>query len=189
MSDSINEVRPTSELYHGGLGLFTYNGIKKSSYHAFRLLSRLGDRVLDSGDGYCITCSDRGWQIMLYNYQHYSKLYADGELFDMTFLNRYTPFPNPTRKKCSLTLTDFPKGKYLITETILSPEYGSSFDKWVELGALPLEGKEDLRYLQSASVPKLQKRLVSVKDGKLELSLTLSPHEVRLVEIRPHFED
>lgn len=185
LSDSINEVRLTSNLYHGGLGLFTYNGIKKASYHAFRLLSKLGDTLLDSGDGYCITRSEKGWQIMLYNYQHYSKLYADGELFDMTFLSRYTPFANPTRKKFSLTLADLHRGNYLITETILSPEHGSSFDKWVEQGALPLGSKEDFDYLQSASVPKMQKRITFAKEGKIDLSLTLDPHEVRLVEICP----
>ncbi|MHB8128003.1 MAG: GH39 family glycosyl hydrolase [Mobilitalea sp.] len=188
LSDSISEVKQVSKLYHGGLGLFTYNGIKKASYQAFRLLSRLGNTKLDSGEGYFITRSDGGIQLMLYNYQHYSQLYADGELFDMTFLNRYTPFLNPTRKKFSLSLNGFEEGQYIITETIINPSCGSSFDKWVELGALPLNGQEDYDYLQSMSLPQMNKHVVQINGGDISLSHTLEPHEVRLIEISYSYE-
>lgn len=188
LSDSIKEVRLTNRLYHGGLGLFTYNGIKKASYQAFRLLSKLGNTKLDAGDGYYICRSDNSVQILLYNYQHYSQLYADGELFDMTFLNRYTPFLNPTNKKFSLPVTGLKSGKHLVTETILNPAHGSSFDKWVELGALPLQSKEDFDYLQSVSIPKMQKRMIDVKEDSMDFSATLEPHEVRLIEIQFSYE-
>ena len=188
LSDSISELKMTSRLYHGGLGLFTYNGIKKAAFQAFRLLSRLGNIKLDSGDGYVITRDDCGLQILLYNYQHYSQLYADGELFDMTFLNRYTPFLNPMRRKFSLSLNGFDEGQYIITETEINPSSGSSFDKWVELGALPLNSQEDYNYLQSMSLPQIHKRVVQIDDGKVELTQTLAPHEVRLIEIRYSYE-
>jgi len=188
LSDSIKEVGLTNHLYHGGLGLFTYNGIKKASYQAFRLLAKLGNVKLDSGDGYYICRSESTLQILLYNYQHYSKLYADGELFDMTFLNRYTPFVNPTRKKYSLPLTGLSGRKHLVTETILNASHGSSFDKWMELGAMPLQSKEDLDYLQSVSIPKMQKHIIESRDGSIDLSITLEPHEVRLVEIQRFYD-
>ena len=97
ITDPTSDGHIARELFHGGLGLFTYNGIKKASYHALCLLSRLGSEKLAAGEGYFITRSDEGWQIILYNYQHYSELYAKGEVFDMTFTNRYTPFPNASR--------------------------------------------------------------------------------------------
>jgi len=184
LSDVVIPGKLTADLFHGGLGLFTYNGIKKASYQAFRLLGKLGDEKLASGDGYFITRSNTGWQIILYNYQHYSELYARGEMFDMTFTNRYTPFPNAARQKFSLVLEGFTEQNYLLTETTLGQKHGSSFDKWLELGALPLQDQEELAYLQSASLPLVQKRVVSTKDGKMELSATLDPHEVRFIEIR-----
>lgn len=183
LADTISEGRMAKDLFHGGLGLFTYNGIKKASYQAFRLLSKLGDTKLSSGDGYFITRSSTGWQIILYNYQHYSELYANGQTFDMTFTNRYTPFPNETRKKFSILLNGFADEAYLQTETVLNPQHGSSFDKWIESGALPLNSKDDLEYLQSVSLPLIQKKITHAENRKMELSFTLEPHEVRMIEI------
>lgn len=187
LSDSIDEVRLTNELFHGGLGLFTYNGVRKASYYAFKLLARLGNTKLADGNGYFITRSRAGLQILLYNYHHFSSLYANGELFDMTFTNRYTPFPNPVRKKFVLPLTGLPTEQYTITETILSQQHGSSFDKWVELGALPLEAPEEVEYLKALSLPGMKKRRLSAENGQLTISCTLEPHEVRLVEIRTQY--
>lgn len=183
LTDPTSDGHIARELFHGGLGLFTYNGIKKASYQALRLLSRLGSEKLAAGDGYFITRSDTGWQILLYNYQHYSELYAKGEVFDMTFTNRYTPFPNAARQKFTLSLEGFDDSEYLLTETALGQKHGSSFDKWLEFGALPLKNKDDLEYLQSASLPLIRKRLMKAKDAKMELSATLDPHEIRLIEI------
>ena len=187
LADAISSGKMAADLFHGGLGLFTYNGIKKASYQAFRMLSKLGDEKLASGDGYFIARSSTGWQIILYNYQHYSELYARGELFDMTFTNRYTPFPNAARQKFSLVLEGFAEGEYLLTETALGQKHGSSFDKWLEFGALPLKSKDDLEYLQSASLPLIRKRMIKTNAAKMELSFTLEPHEVRLVEICPGY--
>lgn len=185
LADTISSGKMAAELFHGGVGLFTYNGIKKASYQAFRLLAKLGEEKLSSGEGYFITRSSNGWQILLYNYQHYSELYARGELFDMTFTSRYTPFPNAVREKFSLVLEGFEGSAYLLTETVLGQKYGSSFDKWLELGALPLKDREELEYLQASSLPLIKKRHATPKDAKLEISFTLEPHEVRLIEITP----
>lgn len=65
----------------------------------------------------------------------------------MTFTNRYTPFPNAARQKFSLVLEGFSDKAYLLTETTLGQKHGSSFDKWLEFGAFPLNGREDLEYL------------------------------------------
>lgn len=187
LTDPASDGHIARELFHGGLGLFTCNGIKKASYHALCLLSRLGSEKLAAGDGYFITRSGEGWQIILYNYQHYSELYAKGEVFDMTFTNRYTPFPNASRQKFTLSLEDLPDKEYLLTETILNQEHGSSFDQWVASGALQPMDREDTEYLRSVSCPRRRKERVHTKARKLELSFTLAPHEVRLVEICPAY--
>lgn len=187
LSDFIEEVKMVGDLFHGGLGLFTYNGLKKAHFYAFSLLSRLGSILIAKGDSYFITREKDSFQIMLYNYQHYSDLYASGELFDMTFTNRYTPFPNPKIKKIILPLTGVDNREYTITENIINKDYGSAFDKWVELGAMPLETTEELEYLKAVSVPKITKRKITVDNNLLTLSVELQPHEVRLIEIKPNY--
>lgn len=58
LSDYIEEVQMSGRLFHGGIGLFTYNGIKKAQYFAFTFLARLGNHLLDRGDGYFVTKKD-----------------------------------------------------------------------------------------------------------------------------------
>ncbi|MGB4658130.1 MAG: hypothetical protein WBI07_02995, partial [Mobilitalea sp.] len=187
LSDFIEEVKLSEELFHGGLGLFTYNGIKKPQYYAMCLLRKLGDRLIGRGEGYFITKERECFQIILYNYQHFSDLYAAGELFDMTFTNRYTPFPNEKRKKYVISLAELTNSEYVLTETIINRDHGSVFDKWVEIGALPLETLEDINYLKSISVPLIKKRKLSVENNYLTVSCELEPHEVRLIEIRAQY--
>ena len=185
ISDFSEEVKMKSQLYHGGQGIFTYNGIKKSHYYVFQMLSKLSDRLLEKGDGFFITTDGDSIQIILYNYQHYSKLYAIGEVFDMTFKHRYTPFPNPNTLKVILPLTNLSETSYQLTETIVNKDYGSSFDKWLELGGLPLENKNDIEYLKSVSLPRVQKKIMSTENNGLTITAELEPHEVRLIEIKP----
>lgn len=189
ISDFNEEVKIRNRLYHGGQGFFTYNRIKKSHYYVFEMLNKLGDRLLGKGNGFFITADGESIQIILYNYQHYSKLYASGEVFDMTFKDRYTPFPKANTLKVVLPLTNLSEASYQLTETVVNKNHGSSFDKWLELGALPLESKTDIEYLKSVSLPKIQKKILHSENNSLTITAELEPHEVRLIEIKPLYED
>ena len=51
ISDLMDERANFDSMYHGGYGLFTYNGVPKSGYEALRLLGQLGNCCIASGDG------------------------------------------------------------------------------------------------------------------------------------------
>ena len=188
LSDFTDEVQMKTELYHGGQGIFTYNRIKKPHYYVFQMLSKLGEKLIRKEDGLFISKKGDSIQIMLYNYQHYSKLYAAGELFDMTFENRYAPFPKPHTSKVIIPIKNLYEGSYILTETIINRHYGSSFDKWQELGGLPLESSADVEYLKSVSLPRILKRILYTENKSLTISAELEPHEVRLIELKPYFK-
>lgn len=185
ISDFTEEVKISNQLYHGGQGLFTYNRIKKSHYYVFQMLNKLGGKLIKKEKGLFITVDGDSVQIILYNYQHYSKLYAAGDIFDMTFTNRYTPFPKPNTLKMIIPLKNLSQTKYQMTETIVNKNYGSSFDKWIELGGLPLQNSDDIEYLKAASVPKIQKKILSTENNTITITSELEPHEVRLIELKP----
>ena len=105
-----------------------------------------------------------------------------GETFDMTYTERYTPFPQLGKKDLSVELNNIPAEKCMIKEQIINQEYGSAFDKWLEMGACELD-KEDIEYLKNASAPKITKYAMDITDNTLKLSFLLSPLEVRLIEI------
>ena len=182
LTDFIEETQPSSEEFHGGIGLYTYSGIKKPHYFAFGFINRLGSRLIDSGDGYFITKSHAKIQIILYNYEHFNHLFAAGESYDMTFTKRYTPFSKLGRMSVSLGLTDINAKSCKLTEQIINQHYGSAFDEWVRMGAPRIDASMIDR-ISHASTPKMTTRIEEVKNGELTVRADLEPLEVRLIEI------
>lgn len=183
LTDLIEETQPRNELFHGGLGLFTYNGIKKPHYYVFQFINRLGDTLLAKGDGYFVTLHDQSIRMMVYNYEHYSGLFASGELFNMTTVNRYTPFPSQSDLEITIPLSRLPNQRCTIKEYTINQKSGSSYDKWLEFGAMPLSDPMDLELLTHASSPLLQVTQTNIREGELVYTATLELLEVRYVEI------
>ena len=183
LTDWMGEAPQPKELFFGGLGLFTANGIPKASYYAFTLLRQLGDTLLGRGDGWFITRQGDSYQILLYNYRHFSHLYALGERFDMTFTDRYTPFSPEQMLDVHLSVRDVEDGEYMVTETILNRSSGSAFDQWVAMGAVELTQKVELDTLAARSTPAINKYVVTSDNGTLRLDAMLDMLEVRLIRI------
>ena len=94
LTDLTDETIIPNKLFHGGQGFYTYNGIKKPSYYAYKFLSKLSNELLQNDKGYFITKSSNELKIILYNYEHFSSLYASGDYFDLKDNDRYSPFEN-----------------------------------------------------------------------------------------------
>lgn len=182
LTDMIEETQPSKEQFHGGLGIFTRDGIKKPHYYAFSYINRLGDNLIERGESYFITRSHNKIQIILYNYEHFNHLFASGETFDMTFTERYTPFSQLGKMDISLELTDIPNGTCKIREHIINQQSGSAFDEWVRMGA-PQMTQEDIDYLKHISIPKIYAHAENITDGALYIAASLEPLEVRYIEI------
>lgn len=186
LTDWMGEAPLPKELFFGGLGLFTVNGIPKASYYALWLLRQLGDRFIGSGDGWFATRQGSCFIILMYNYRHFSHLYALGERFDMTFTDRYTPFDPVQNLDIHLTLNDVENGKYLIRETVLNRKSGSAFDQWVDMGAMELDTEQEFKTLEARSTPSCSKYIAEAKNLSLELDAMLEMLEVRLIIIEPY---
>lgn len=182
LTDMIEETFPSREEFHGGLGLYTHDGIKKPHYFVFRFLNRLGDSLIAQGKGYFVTRSALGIQVIAYNYEHFSHLYAQGETFDMQFTERYTPFSRLAGMELSLEICDIRAERCTIREYAVNQSYGSAFDEWIRMGAQPLS-PDDIAYLRSKSVPLVHVRREVPENGRIALHAALDPLEVRLIEI------
>ncbi|MDF2514110.1 MAG: hypothetical protein K0S04_3976 [Herbinix sp.] len=183
LTDWIEELEFAPELFHGGMGFFTKNGIKKPAYYAYYLLNKLEDMLLDQGEGYFITRGNGRYVLLLYNYIHFSDLYADGIILNSTFTQRYKDFASWNQAKVQLTLTDLPDGNYDLTQTIVNPIHGSAFDQWVEMGALEPKSQEEINTLKSLSQPMMKRSVQTVSNNKLSLNFLLEPLEIRLIEL------
>ena len=123
------------------------------------------------------------FRIILYNYRHFSHLYAQGERFDMTFTERYTPFSPEQMLDVHLSIRDVEAGNYMVTETVINRSSGSAFDLWVAMGAVELSDPRELETLAARSVPAISKYTAAAEDGILRLDAMLDMLEVRLVVV------
>ncbi len=183
LSDMHEELQPREELFHGGMGLFTQNGIPKSPYYAMCMLKKLGDTLVASGEGYFITRQAGAYQMLLYNYEHLDPLFA-AEGFGLSLTERDGVFPKRRPLDLSVTLTGLEESDYRLRETILNQKSGSSFDVWVRMGGREPDA-EETEWLRRNSEPELKSGTVTVRNGTLPYNAILAPHEVRLVEIIP----
>ncbi len=188
LTDWMGEAPLPKELFFGGLGLFTVNGIPKASYYALCLLRQLGSSYLGSGDGWFATKQGNRYIILMYNYRHFSHLYSLGERFDMTFTDRYTPFDPVQNLDVHLSLKDVKNGNYLIRETVLNRKSGSAFDQWVEMGAMELDTEQEIKTLAARSTPSCSKYIAQAQNHTLKLDAMLDMLEVRLITIEPYRE-
>jgi xylan 1,4-beta-xylosidase len=106
-------------------------------------------------------------------------------MFDMTDTDRYTVF-GPYRKRAfDVRLYGVGEGMWQVQEYVLNRQHGSSFDKWVEMGAPSQPTPEECEWLDGMSRPMLRRRVLASAAGELHLQQELEPLEVRLVRIFP----
>lgn len=183
LTDLLEENALPDGLFHGGLGIYTMNGIRKNVFYAFQFANMLGNELLASGEGYFITRSEDKYQIITYNYIHYGDLFASGEMFDVTETTRYTPFDMTRGMHFTVDLKDVENGSYEVREYFVNRVHGSSYDIWLQTGAAPLGAEEPL-ILRDLSAPGLHREIRLAKDRKLSYSASLEPLEIRIAEIK-----
>jgi xylan 1,4-beta-xylosidase len=184
LSDNIEEMAASPQLFHGGLGLIAQYGIPKAGMLAYELLAMLGDRLVSRGDRYIVTAGRGGYQILAFNYCHFDDLYALGDISFIDHLNRYNGFKGNKTVKLEIELKGIPSGKYKQVTRAISRKHGSSYDRWVEMGAPDPISAEDVEDLIASARPYKFIRHVEVENG-LTCVTILEPHGVELIELIP----
>lgn len=189
LTDDITELPEEKDLFHGGIGLYTRNGIRKPPYYAFSFLSSLGNKLIGKENEVMVTESNDGYQILLVNYIHYNEMYACGELFDTNKNNRYAAFPSGGDKIVHITLGNVVSGKYQKEEWTVNRHHGSVYDIWCDRfhseNDLSLQAIQEL---QIASYPKYEIESLTVDNNMMQLTVTLEPHEIRLIRITKRYK-
>ena len=182
-TDFSEELALPNDLFFGGPGMFTHNGLRKPAFFLFQFLSKLGDELIGRGRGWFATRNrvNNRIIIMFYNYIQYSDAFANGNYYDLTQTNRYSSFSEQTNAKFTLKIEGLKTDHCFIREFFINREQGSCFDKWNEMGGLPL--LEDELSVLKMTEPGLLLHKEKVNNGVLYIESTLLPHEVRRVEV------
>ena len=184
LTDFMDETQLTNKAFHGGLGLYTYNGIPKAPFNALKFLSRISNNLLANGNGYYVTKTNEGIQIILYNYEHYSDLYADGEYFTLKEHSRYEPFLMDHINHHNFSFTNIPYDYAHIKVSRITRESGSSYDIYDNMSHLELENLNDIKTLCNLSTPKYDLFKKEIMDGRLDVEISTNSLEVKLIEIK-----
>lgn len=179
LSDYMEELKLDKNVFHGGLGLITNNNIKKTAYYAYELLNKLGDTLVDKGEGYYVTKDSNSYKVFLYNYCHFDKIYSMSDVSNISIRERYSVFVDKVLN-IELKLDNFDKNStYNITTYSLSKKQGSSFDTWIDMGAPDNLDMDDIDYINKSSLPKKQKFTVNI-EKEYTIKEELQPHEVKV---------
>lgn len=170
-------------VFHGGPGLFTYNGIPKSGWQALRLLSLLGRRLLARGEGYCITASEHGIQLLFYNCTQYDNLYRYRYRTLQNPADAYNVFVEKPGSVFSVCLEDMPSGTWRLRRYQVGRRKGSAFDRWLDLGAPEYPSAKQTAQLDEYARHLLCEDSYLSIENEIELSAALRTHEIELITL------
>ncbi|MDO4175422.1 MAG: hypothetical protein Q4D42_11730, partial [Eubacteriales bacterium] len=180
LTDLMEERATLETVFHGGYGLLTYNGIPKAGYQAMRLISRMGNTLIASGEGWLLTKSSDAYQLLAYNYCHYSRMYR----YRYKRLDKpqeaYSVFETGNVLHMLFQLDGLPRGTYHIERRKITQEHGSSFDQWIKIGTPRYPTPDEQMYLIAMSQPIFQTETAEVSDV-LQFEGVLRPLEVEFI--------
>ncbi|WIV12347.1 helix-turn-helix domain-containing protein [Proteiniborus sp. MB09-C3] len=178
-TDIMEESKAGISAFHGGFGLINKNGLKKPSYFAYYLLSKLGDRIIEQGEEHIVTKKGEDIQVLAYNYAYFDDLFLNGDTSALSNTERYLVFEDKPSKEIELNING-PLGYYKIIRYQLNREHGSVVDAWISMGAPENMTEEELKYLQGKAYPKITVQYLEL-DGKYKDKLHIPVHGAELI--------
>ncbi|MGG7056806.1 helix-turn-helix domain-containing protein [Clostridium tertium] len=171
------EISLTNEVFIGAPGLVNDMGIRKPSYYAYYLLSKLGDEIVKIDNGLIVTKKEDEYCILLYSYNDELE---EMQKFEDIFTKRGKR--KISKKKISLNIENIKKSSRIITYEI-SERIGSSYNYWLSMGSPDRLNKEEKEILHKASFPKIEFKY-SKKNTILNIITELKGYHAKLILIK-----
>lgn len=172
-----NEVNLTNEVFIGAPGIVNDMGIRKPSYYAYYLLSKLGKNVVCMDNGYIVTKKENEYCILLYSHNN-----------DLDFLPNYDDIyvkkgnGRIHKKKYSLNIVNVNSKSRIITYEI-NEKTASSYNYWLSMGSPDRLNKEEKEIIHKASFPKINFKY-SKKNTILNIITELEGYGAKLILIK-----
>lgn len=178
-TDLYEEFKVHQDEFHGNFGMISKSGLRKPSYYAYYLLSKLGNETMKLGEEYIVTRDGENIQIMAYNYTYFDDLFMNGDVSALTKSKRYNIYKSKATKEIEIDIRGL-NGDYKITSYRLNPENGSVFDQWLKMGQPQTMTKEEVDYLKGISKPQILVENKYIKEVYRE-KILIPVHGVELI--------
>lgn len=182
-TDLYEEFKVDKAEFHGNFGMISKSGLKKPSYYAYYLLSKLGNTIVKQGDEYIITKNGESIQILAYNYTYFNEVFMKGDLSALTNKKRYDIYQAKPPKEIDISVRGV-NGSYKITNYQLNIDSGSVFDEWLKMGAPKNMSREEIDYLKGISIYKMSVKSEDIVEEYKD-KITIPIHGVELITLEP----
>lgn len=170
--------------FHGGLGLINKDGIRKASYNAYYLLSKLGDHIIEIGSNYIVTKKADNMQILVYNHAKINEKFKDDQEKTIDQYNRYAIFEEKTDKHIQIDINDI-NGKYKLSHYKLNREVGSAFDKWIKINHPENMSKDQVDYLKKRDKADKKVEYLNI-DNNYSTCISIADHSIVLLTLEKY---
>lgn len=183
--DMYSDYYDVNQILHGDSGMISSDGIRKPAFYAYVFLNRLLPNVLKKDRHFIVTGDGRdNYAIACHNFKKLSSQYVFWEESEIQIeeLDHYVE--DTEALQLTISLKNVKIGQYTIKSHFVNQESGSVQDIWKRLRYGKDLLKDEMNYLKSAAIPRMEIKTTEVTDGKLKLDIGLQNQEIRLVEIQ-----
>ncbi|WP_369372244.1 beta-xylosidase [Promicromonospora sp. Populi] len=179
-TDVFEEGGAGEEMFHGGFGMLTLQGVPKPTFHAYRMLNALGGTLLATGDDGVVTRDDATGRIsaLIYHYPHQVTRSVPASFDDRTVAD--TTEAAGSVRDTEITIDGLTPGAVVELET-LDPSNANPVAAWRAMGAPSSPTREQTAALAAAARATRRESLVVAADGVLRIERSLAPWSLMLV--------
>ena len=146
----------------------------------------MGTQFLSKGDHYLLTKKGNGdLYLLCHNFCWFRQNgLVNGDEVDLDRI-RQIRYDDERKLEMKFLLRGMAeKGEYTVKKRSLNKQSGSVLDEWGRLGYETKLNREDVKYLQAISVPRIEMERVATDSYRdLEIKIKLEPQEVVLLHI------
>ena len=161
--------------FHGGFGMITFQGWKKPSFHAYRMLHQLGDQLLHYADPLCVSRDSRTGRITALAFN-----YPDEYLQRVPSSANVKNYMQASPRQVDFTLTGLPANATFTLET-LDDTHGNAIQAFRQIGSPSAPTREQTQWMRRQSEATLHEVVKADANGTLRIQRTLQPWTVVLL--------
>ncbi len=184
-TDWVSIYLDTNKILNGGIGLLTKDMIRKPAFHALSFLGQMGTQFLARGEHYLLTQKGNGdLYLLCFNFSWFAQSDYMGDDVDLLKI-RQIRYEDERQLEMRFLLRGLVCAEeYMIKKRFLGRQSGSVLDEWEKFDFETRLNREDIKYLQASSMPRIEMERAAADDaGRLELKVRLEPQEVELIHI------
>ncbi|MEO5493261.1 MAG: beta-xylosidase [Sphingomonas sp.] len=128
-SDLFEEAGPPPTPFHGGFGLMTRDGIRKSAWFAYKYLNELRGREVPSGDGETLIATQNGrTAVLLWDWRQPEQNVSNRPFFTK-------PIPAAAAAAAELRFSGLAPGGYRLTVRRTGYQANDAYTRYLEMGS------------------------------------------------------